>query len=219
MVGVRRRVRRTSSGRSVQNYFRDYDPAIGRYVESDPIGLDGGLNPYLYANGNPLAYTDPYGLWVPPSLPGWVVNYSAGFGDTLSFGVTDWARDQMGTNAVVDRCSTAYSSGKWSGAGLGLAMGGAGLVRGGLRFELGNWKQGGEWFFREGTRGPHLHYGVGPGLQSHHLPWQIANWAKNLWSLAKRGEAGQDLRNLAAVGYGSAVAVSGAASEGCGCER
>ena len=22
-----------------QNYFRDYDPAIGRYVESDPIGL------------------------------------------------------------------------------------------------------------------------------------------------------------------------------------
>lgn len=58
----RRRVRRIVSGRSVQNYFRDYDPAIGRYVESDPIGLDGGLNPYLYVDGNPLRYVDPTGL-------------------------------------------------------------------------------------------------------------------------------------------------------------
>jgi RHS repeat-associated protein len=44
------------------NYFRDYDPAIGRYVQSDPIGLDGGLNTYGYAEGDPLGYTDPEGL-------------------------------------------------------------------------------------------------------------------------------------------------------------
>jgi RHS repeat-associated protein len=44
------------------NYFRDYDPRIGRYVESDPIGLDGGLNTYGYTQNNPINFSDPQGL-------------------------------------------------------------------------------------------------------------------------------------------------------------
>ncbi len=44
------------------NYFRDYDPTIGRYIESDPIGLAGGYNPFLYARANPSQYVDVLGL-------------------------------------------------------------------------------------------------------------------------------------------------------------
>ena len=36
------------------NYFRDYDPSLGTYKESDPIGLRGGINTYLYVDARPL---------------------------------------------------------------------------------------------------------------------------------------------------------------------
>ena len=44
------------------NYFRDYNPEIGRYIQSDPIGLQGGINTYTYVNSQPLSKIDPMGL-------------------------------------------------------------------------------------------------------------------------------------------------------------
>jgi RHS repeat-associated protein len=50
------------------NYFRDYDPKIGRYVQSDPIGLASGLNTFRYADNVPVTKMDPTGLVIGTSL-------------------------------------------------------------------------------------------------------------------------------------------------------
>ena len=85
------------SGGSVYNYFRDYNPETGRYVQSDPIGLDGGLNTYLYALADPLVRVDPLGLQAPkkPSeellkrLPPWAVKQQAiAWGGACVAGIT-----------------------------------------------------------------------------------------------------------------------------------
>ena len=62
------------------NYFRDYDPVTGRYVESDPIGLRGGINTYAYALGAPTVNVDATGLSVT-----WSGSVRAG-GGTLGLG-------------------------------------------------------------------------------------------------------------------------------------
>jgi RHS repeat-associated protein len=46
------------------NYFRDYDPQTGRYVESDPMGLKAGVNTYTYVGDSPIIGADPRGLEV-----------------------------------------------------------------------------------------------------------------------------------------------------------
>jgi RHS repeat-associated protein len=52
------------------NLHRDYDPTLGRYLQADPIGLDGGDNPYAYAEGNAVRWIDPSGQFVPLVVPG-----------------------------------------------------------------------------------------------------------------------------------------------------
>jgi RHS repeat-associated protein len=65
------------------NMMRDYEPATGRYSQSDPIGLGGGISTYGYVGGNPLTRIDPFGLQQATS--GYVRNNGYG-GERGSFG-------------------------------------------------------------------------------------------------------------------------------------
>jgi RHS repeat-associated protein len=104
--------------------MRTYDPMVGRFLTRDPIGYSGGINLYAYAGGNPVTGSDPTGLdWLDD-----LSNFSAGAGDTFSFGLTGRIRQWMGTDGVVNRSSGMYVGGQVSATVVGIVEGGAGAV-------------------------------------------------------------------------------------------
>lgn len=106
---------------------RHVDPMTGRFTQEDPIGLAGGLNLYGFANGDPVSYSDPFGLCPPP--PGEfdplcaAGNLAAGFGDAITFGATRKIREWMDTNDQVDESSGLYVAGEVAGVATATALG------------------------------------------------------------------------------------------------
>jgi hypothetical protein len=132
------------------NYFRNYDPAVGRYVESDPIGLKGGFNTYVYVRNNALASVDPRGLRC-EKCDNPVINFTFGAGGAggivVAGGTADsgGARDSEGNTCIYSMiCGLAPPMGVMGGGGLG-AVGGAGTGRlcSGTTMCIGGFRAGG----------------------------------------------------------------------------
>jgi len=89
----------------IYNYFRDYDSGAGRYIESDPIGLGGGTNPYAYASGNPIMRADSSGLFSLRIYDSWVTTTELPYG-----------ADQAGGTgaAVAASCQCTCGSSSWT---------------------------------------------------------------------------------------------------------
>jgi RHS repeat-associated protein len=86
------------------NYHRDYAPQLGRYVQSDPIGLWGGMNIYDYSLQNPLKFFDYNGLAVKKILIRWFLCEAAGFTDDVVNGWRRWRRarcDEIRRNNLI----------------------------------------------------------------------------------------------------------------------
>jgi RHS repeat-associated protein len=99
------------------NYFRDYDPSTGRYLQSDPIGLSGGLNPYGYADSNPVNLIDPNGLVAIGAAVGGGIRFVAGKTVARSAGakLSNVLGPTLGPAAacalLFEQCSAVFSDG------------------------------------------------------------------------------------------------------------
>ncbi len=93
--------------------YRVYSATHDRFISPDPLGLDGGLNLYMYCEGNPLAYIDPLGLCGNTTMVTIGVQAAVGIGGTVSLGA---AWDSNGNRGLV------FSVGLGTGVDVGIPV-------------------------------------------------------------------------------------------------
>jgi len=92
---------------------REYDPGLGRFTSSDPLGFDGGsLNLHGYVLGDPVNFVDPEG-----TMGFWeeLATRTVGVMDGVTFGATDKLRDLLGLQGGLDKCTGEYQGARGHG--------------------------------------------------------------------------------------------------------
>jgi RHS repeat-associated protein len=120
------------------NWHRYYSPRIGRYYQADPIGLDGGVNLYGYAAGNPLRFIDPDGLDSDQGFWYDLAQAAIGLGDAGSFGITKWIRQQSwyGGDCFTREDYWAYGAGEIAAAVMPMPFGKGRIAANALKGQL-----------------------------------------------------------------------------------
>jgi RHS repeat-associated protein len=116
------------------NYFRDYHPGIGRFIEADPIGMKGGINLYVYCANDPVNSMDSDGqvaaalaFYVARAAIGGFTGAGAGFVTGITTGGKHkwWAAIAGGTAGGVAGTMSGLVFGGTAGGAIGGAFGGA----------------------------------------------------------------------------------------------
>ncbi len=191
------------------NYFRDYDPEAGRYIQSDPIGLGGGVNTYAYVENNPLSFIDPKGLvqWDGTYFLGsLIIGVGAAYGEFhLTSECLNGERYRVRVVAI--------------GSGGGLSIGDKGLIShifgrgsvsgGKITFLDHNYSKVDPGVFNGLFDMPSFGFALGPGISVSHIGLGKA-WSRDTIS----SQVGVEL-NLASGVVGSSTVVSSTKSSCC----
>ena len=109
---------------------RTYNPALGRWIQRDPIGYSGGINLYEYVNGRAVVSQDPAGLFDNCPCPGgvWegIPGGNASVSSGLIYGVVDIISSvkcaTTGSTAIVEHAFNALGVVAGFGGGFGVRM-------------------------------------------------------------------------------------------------
>lgn len=136
------------------NYFRFYDPSLGRYIRRDPLGLFGGLNPYTYVMNNPFVFIDPYGLFLCDAL-GLLGGTSLGLGVSGGLGIAGGIDLGLSSSGI----SLTGTLGVGGGLAGTVNLGGNGSSFGASGSLGGKYDIGGQGKLKNGIGGSGIHVG------------------------------------------------------------